>query len=122
MQGIPAMAFSMPFEGGRDCAREGLLPVMRELMLKSPGRGRIWNVNFPDCEPQNCRGILRDRRPAPIQLYRDRYEETRTEEGLILRGASVPVDSDAAADGTDVRAIMDGYISIGTLACAVMMG
>lgn len=121
MKGIPSIAFSNDFTGGFEVADQYLLPIMRELMAAKIAKNELWNVNFPGCRLHELKGILRDRKVAPMQLYIDRYEEKQEADGsLSLRNRSVPVGSDEAPEGTDVAAILNAYISIGTLRCTVL--
>jgi len=82
-------------------------------MDKPLGYGQIYNVNFPCCPLAACRGILRDRTVSRGMLYRDSY---RVQERLPSGGVRLMVDGEYNEDaepGTDFRAIVDGYISIG---------
>ena len=62
INGIPAIAFSSQHDGSSDVTDKYLVPVIEELLSSPIGRGEIWNVNFPGCALEDCRGILRERR------------------------------------------------------------
>jgi 5'-nucleotidase len=73
---------------------------------------QIWNVNFPSCTLCECRGILRDRKTFLGEFYKDRYNETKLENGRIsfmVEG----IRSWEGEEGTDLKAILDNYVSIG---------
>jgi 5'-nucleotidase len=116
--GIPAMAFSAKGNASMDVAARHMPAVMRELLELGQGPGEIWNVNFPEREPL---GILRGRAVAPMQLYRGVYTSRQHPEGHRMLGQTgVPVAAGAAPDGTDIAAVLDGYLSLGKIKSPVM--
>ena len=116
MQGVPAIAFSVeyPEEYG---AAEAVLPALaRELIAKDPGPGAIWNVNFPGCPAAELRGVLYERRVAPLQLYADGFRPERGEDGVLrIRQHGSRVDPAAIPEGTDLAALVAGCVSVGRL-------
>jgi 5'-nucleotidase len=118
-QGIPAIAFSSEMNGVYDVVEEYLLPVTQELMQEEIADNEIWNVNFPGCPVSDCKGIVRDRMPAQTEFYRDHYIKTEQPEGAFtLTAAGIPITE--GAEGTDIKAVLDGYISIGKVKNAVL--
>ena len=121
MKGVHAIAFSVEYPENYETA-EALLPgLARELMAREPGRGCIWNVNFPSCPAEECRGVLYDRRIAALQLYADGFLEEQGEKGkrrLWQRG--VKVDPSCVPDGTDLAALLQGYVSVGGVRAMVL--
>lgn len=110
--GVPAIAFSSQGEGNYDIVDEYLYPIAKELMAEKLPANQIWNVNFPCCPLSELKGILRDRKPAQTQFYLDNYDRTERPDGsLILSAAGIPIES--CEDGTDIGAVLAGYISIG---------
>ena len=122
MNGVPAMAFSNTMHSPLDIAETYLVDIIRELMVAGQGRGEVWNVNFPAVAPDQLKGILRDRTVAPIQFYSENYRETKLPDGAVaLTGQGSPLtEQDETPAGTDVEAVLKGYISIGKVKCAVM--
>ena len=122
MNGVPAMAFSNTMHSPLDIAETYLVDIIRELVKAGQGRGEVWNVNFPAVAPDQLKGILRDRTVAPIQFYSENYRETRLPDGAVaLTGQGSPLtEQDETPAGTDVEAVLKGYISIGKVKCAVM--
>jgi len=122
MAGYPAVAFSEGFafddreSAAGHAVTDRFLPiVMEELMGQDLVPGKVININFPDCAPEDCKGILRDRKPSMGDPFIDNYTlDEELPDGT--RQYSIHwVDRDHAAEGTDLRAILDGYISIGVV-------
>lgn len=113
MNGVPAIAFSK-YEGGSWQTAERYLPRVIETLLRKPlGPGEIWNVNFPGCEEQDCRGMQFGRKIAHCRFYQNVY--TPSADGASLQiGKSRPGPEQCGPD-SDIRALLDGYISIGTV-------
>lgn len=112
--GIPAMAFSIASEKHLAAAEEGLRNVMAELLEKKLDRGEVWNINFPAVGRTPAKGILRDRTVAPTSMFRETYVESKEPDGRILltcKGFHTP--DEEIPEGTDAKALRDGYISIG---------
>ncbi len=121
MKGIPAYAFSNCYGEGFDLIARELFPLMLELLEEPAGPGTIWNVNFPGGGLGGFRGILREQRVASTQLYLDNYAfESRADGSLLMHNHGVPAPQDLAPEGTDVHAVLNGFISVGRVRCAVL--
>lgn len=120
MKGIPAIAVSQDFGDDFTLADELLPALLRELLDKPLPRSEMWNVNFPAGAAEDCRGILRDTTLAPLQLYPDLYAVQNTAEGFSLKNVSTPISGDMAPEGSDVWAVLNGWVSIGRLRCGVL--
>lgn len=112
--GIHAIAFSQDFEGnsGQVVTEEYLEEVMEALIDKPLLDNQIWNVNFPNIPLNDCKGIVYDRSVARNSFFVDSYTEKELPDG----GLELRVFGDRneiAAEGTDFKAVLDGYISIG---------
>jgi 5'-nucleotidase len=113
-QGYPAIALS---EGrmGHQVTDHYLHEVLAELIDQKPGNGNVINVNFPECPIEQYRGILRERKVSKRMLFKDSYPlvEELPDGGkrYLVHGER----QETAEDGTDLRALFDGYISIGTV-------
>lgn len=118
-EGIGAIAFSSERECDYDVVDTYIYPIAKELMEEKLPANEIWNVNFPCCSLAECKGILRGRKPARTQFYLDHYERAECLDGsIILSGAGVPVTK--GEEGTDIEAVLAGYISIGRVRNAVL--
>ena len=119
--GIPALAFSVYERGGWELVDEHLLPIARELMAQQQEAGTVWNVNFPPVSSSELKGVLRERRIAPIHLYRTVFDRKAlpdgAEEFALKLAMTGPGDVE---EGTDIHALLHGYISVGRVKCAVM--
>lgn len=117
--GIPAIAFSCEDNGIYDVVRKHLLPIASRLMGSALPSDTLWNVNFPGCSMEEYQGILENRIPADHQLYQDYYhEKERKGDSLVLHAGGVMAEE--AAEGTDIKALLDRYISIGTVTSSVL--
>lgn len=122
MNGVPAIAFSNTANAPLTIAERYLIPIARELIESNRNLREIWNVNFPAVEPGALKGILRERSVAPIRLFSNEYLETTQADGtvdLTIQGAPLTT-VDGVPEGTDVEAVLKGYISIGKVKCAVL--
>ena len=112
-QGIPAIAVSEPF-GDHTVTDRFLSQILSDLQDASPGKDAIFSVNFPDAP---CRGILTGRTVASGSMYQTRYSlsETLPDNGMRLIPDGIPdnIPEDACENGSDFRAVLDHYISIG---------
>lgn len=118
LNGIPAIAFSNQDDSSYKVAETYLLEITKELLAEKINANEIWNVNFPVCPLENVKGILHDRVPAQTQFYLDNYEKTELEDGCFrLSAMGIPIKE--GADGTDIKAVLEGYISIGKVRNAV---
>ena len=121
INGIPAIAFSSQHDGSSDVTDKYLVPVIEELLSSPIGRGEIWNVNFPGCALEDCRGILRERIPAPLCVFDNHYDKTEQPDGsFILRPYAEQLSPDRAPEGSDIHAVFNGYVSIGKVKSMVL--
>jgi 5'-nucleotidase len=107
-----AIAFS---EGAREIhevADDYLLDIMKKLADKPLARGQIWNVNFPASTRSECKGIAYNTTVSTDGFYKDRYKETVLSNGRRSYMVDGIRNWDAQA-GTDLRAVLDNYISVG---------
>ena len=121
MKGIPSFAFSNNFGEDFALVERELLPIMEELLARPIEKNALWNVNFPGCGIGGCRGILRERTLAPMQLYLDNYRLSEQPDGsLTMQNRSCPAPAEMAPEGSDVHAVLNGYISIGQVRSMVL--
>ena len=122
MNGIPAIAFSNAMFAPLDMAKKHLLPIAKELIEAGQERGEVWNVNFPGDIGEDPKGILRDRPVGAIQCYEEAYLEEKLSDGSVrLTGKGTPLTKDDKLPaGSDVEAVLNGYISIGKVKSCVL--
>jgi len=119
--GIPAAAFSVASDAHLPYAETYLRDVIRELLEGKLERGEVWNVNFPAMKTVGMKGILRNRTVAPTSMFRETYLETLQPDGRVLltcKGIHTP--DDLIPEGTDAKAVRQGYISIGRVKGAML--
>ena len=121
MNGIPAIAFSAKGWGDLEIAERYMPGIAAELMERGQERGEIWNVNFPSGPVSRLRGILRERFIAPMQMYEGVFTARQHQEGhMLITQKGVPIEKGIAPEGSDIAAVLDGYISIGKIKSPVM--
>ena len=119
--GVPAIALSAAGDDYLPGAEPYLLSILQELLETGFQPGMVWNVNFPAVKTKPPRAILRDRKPAPVSLYRETYIEEVQNDGtrvLSCKGVLTPVE--ALPEGSDGWAVKNGCISIGRVNALVL--
>ncbi len=111
-QGIPAMAFSEGADPCHEVCDHYLREIITELIDTPLPPNKIWNVNFPSCKLSECRGVLRDRTVSSDVFYKDTYSMRPDGSGRFVCHV-VGTRKYTAAEGTDMRAVFDNYVSIG---------
>ena len=113
-QGYHAIAFSEDIGESHAVTDAYLKPLLAELLELRPAAGEIINVNFPACALAECRGVLRGRKVSCGMVYRDTYDEIAKLPGGGLRLNVHGTHEKESEPDTDLRAICDGYVSVGT--------
>ena len=114
--GIRSICFSKMGASSDEIVDRYLEELIEIYMDKDPGWGRTWNINFPGCALSSLKGIMEDCRMTDQDFYKDRYVRTDLEDGRIElrliqdRNWEMP-------SGTDVYAVVNGYISAGPVSC-----
>ncbi|MBQ7677486.1 MAG: 5'/3'-nucleotidase SurE [Lachnospiraceae bacterium] len=112
-QGYLSIALSEGFGECHEVTDAYLTEILTMLLDRPFAAGTIWNVNFPDCALEECRGVLRDRTVSKGMFYKDTYDVIAKlpDDGvrLMVHGTY----SEDAEEGTDFRAIVDRFVSIG---------
>ncbi len=115
MKGIPAIAFSVDFVDNYETADKYGHEVVEKIMKSAPSCGEIWNVNFPSCTAEECKGVLWDRILAKHQFFKDvYYEKGETKDGgVLVQLDGKPVTE--ATPGSDLEALFNNYVSVGKI-------
>ena len=111
-QGIHTIAFSENADDCHEVTDKYLEQIIEELLEENIPYNQIMNVNFPGCKISDCKGILRDRTVSDDVFYADKYNETIIDENTVSYMVE-GIRNWEATEGTDLRAILDNYISIG---------
>ena len=112
---VRSIAFSECTGSCVDVTDKYIREILEELIDRDLGRHHIWNVNFPTCELDEFQGILRDRTVSHGSYFRDHYNVQEELPGGGLRLMVEGLESDAAEEGSDMRALAENYASIGIL-------
>ncbi len=112
-QGYHAIAVSEAADDCHEIADHYLEQLLDEAMEKRLDYGQVYNINFPKGKLSECKGVLYDRKVSRGMFYTDRYKQTRERDDgtmeLMVDGRWTAVGE----EGTDLAAIVDGYISVG---------
>lgn len=118
---IPSIAFSTCRGGFEDTIDRYFHEVTETILRKPPCPDRIWNVNFPGCHLKEAQGLLWDRIPAPVPVFSDSFEETHREgDTFYLKTIGTFIDKKDVPFGSDIEAVLGGYVSIGTVRSIVL--
>ena len=122
MNGVPAIAFSTANSSSMTIAEKYIVEVAKSIVGKDHNLKEVWNVNFPAGLEGAPRGVIFNRKVAPVWLYDGKYQETVSFDGkrsLMIYGTPM-TNPDDAPEGSDLEAVLSGYISIGTVRCSVL--
>lgn len=111
-QGIPAIAFSEGTGKSHVITEDFLEKMIAEYLEKPLEDNQIWNINFPDCQREEFRGILTGRTVARNAVFLDHYMEEKLADGRI-RMQVVGKMQRNGAPGTDFEAVCSNCISVG---------
>jgi 5'-nucleotidase len=115
--GVPSIALSQAYgPGGRNaikwcCAETHAPPIIRKILAQGIPKDILVNVNFPDCEPGEVRGVAvtaQGQRSQELLRIDERVDGRGNPYFWIAfaRGKHIP------ANGTDLWAIADRRISV----------
>lgn len=114
IKGIPSIAFSTANHGSGEVPAAYLEEMTAECLAHPLPLGAFWNINFPGCPLSEFKGIIRNTKIAPTPLYADEYSTEPVPGGpLRFKAHGRALQPDEAPEGTDVWAVLNGYISVG---------
>ena len=114
-QGVPAIAFSEGVGKYHEVSDRYLFEILEKLIDTEFMPGKIYNVNFPFCPLSECKGVLFDRGVSRGMVYKDGYKVAEKLENGGVRYMVDGVFTPEAENGTDYRAVLDNYVSVGTV-------
>ena len=114
-QGYLSIALSEGADPCHEVTDAYLEEVLSILIKKEHIKGQIYNVNFPQCKLSECKGILWNRPVSEGMFFRDRYNKVEDLENGGIRLMVEGIYNEDAEAGTDFRAIVDGYVSVGVV-------
>lgn len=111
LKGVPAIAFSMEFNGLYEVIDKYLVSIIKEILNEPSSRTEIWNVNFPGCPVKQIKGIKRNVKVAKEMFFADFYELIKESNGTkVVQLAGKPITK--VEEGTDIEALMEKNITI----------
>lgn len=113
-QKTQAIAFSEHACSQHEVTDRYLKEIISKLIEKPLPVNQIWNVNFPGCTLAECRGILKNQKVSTDSFYKDKYKETMISPGHFSFMVE-DIRNYTAMENTDLRAVMDNYVSIGVV-------
>ncbi len=112
MRGVRSIAWSLAKGADFQVPEAYFHEITRMLLKKEIGPDEIWNVNFPGGSADDVKGILFNRSLAPQEYYFHHYEREQISDDEIRINA-VYRYPETGPEGSDLQAVLDGYISIG---------
>lgn len=113
-QGVRGIALSMGSNGDPRLIEAYIDEALTYCMNQEHRKHQIYNVNFPECSPEECKGILTGRTLAIDDFYKDGYTLEVTDDGKHLYHIDMRRNW-KGSEGTDLQAVIDNYVSIGTV-------
>ena len=115
-QGYRAIAFSEKAEECHEVTDAYLSVLLEEYIDHWPGKNRIININFPGGRLADCKGICRNVRTSEGAFFHDRYNLLEEKEDGTKLYMVEGIYNEDAEEGTDFRAIVEKYVSVGIVA------
>ncbi len=114
LKGIPAIAFSVDYSEIYSPADRYIHEIIEKIFAEKPKTGEIWNVNFPACEAEDCRGIRWGMTLAKTQYFPDCYViDHEVPGGVAIKLKNSAIED--AEEGSDLHALLNNYVSVGTI-------
>lgn len=110
-RGVLSIAVSEGADGVHEVCDEYLDRMLEELVNKPLDYNQIWNLNFPECKLSDFKGILYDRKVSRRGFYEDHFDEEPIPGGLRLHINGIYQTN--GEEGSDFKALVDNYISVG---------
>ena len=111
-QGCHTIAFSEYHEGTHEVTGKYIEEIASVLIDKPLGKNEIWNINFPGCTLEECRGVKYDCSVSQDQFFSGGYNVVKKDGSKITYMIDY-VPSWDAEEGTDLRAVIDNYVAVG---------
>ena len=106
------IAFSESHTGRHSVTDRYIDQIMGELIDKPLNRNEIWNVNFPDCPVDECKGIMYDCAVSQDDFYAGGYDVVGRDGDKISYIVNFARNW-KATEGTDLWAIINNFVSVG---------
>ena len=114
-QGAHSIAFSEAVSDCHEISDHYLEDILTELIDQRLEWGQVFNVNFPGCTLAECKGIRRDVAVSHGMFFRDEYKKIADLPGGGIRIMVNGIPCKDCEPDTDMRSIIENYISIGVI-------
>ena len=111
-QGCHTIAFSEEHEGPHEVADKYIEEIVSVLIDKPLGVNEIWNINFPGCTLEECKGIKYDCPVSQAQFFSGGYNIVKRDGDKVTYMIDYMPNWDAE-EGSDLRAVTDNYVAVG---------
>lgn len=111
-QGCHTIAFSEEHEGPHEVSDKYIEEIASVLIDKPLGANEIWNINFPGCTLEECKGIKYDCPVSQVQFFSGGYNVVKRDGDKVTYMIDYVPNWDAE-EGSDLRAVTDNYVAVG---------
>jgi 5'-nucleotidase len=111
-QKIHTIAFSENHIGTHEVTDKYIEQIASELIDTPLGDNEIWNVNFPGCTVEECKGIKYGCTISQESFFTGSYKEIGKEGNKTIYQVDL-IPEWKGAEGTDLAAITGNYVSVG---------
>ena len=112
-QGFRAIALSENADPCHEITDAYLKALLEEYIDVRVEKNHIININFPGGKKEECRGTARNTGTSEGSFYHDRYRLVEEKADGTRMYLVDGIYNEDAEPGTDFRAILDKYISVG---------
>lgn len=112
-QGYRAIALSEKAEKCHEVTDAYLDGLLREYVDYELGKNQIVNINFPGGRLEDCKGIRRNVLTSEGAFFHDRYNLLEEKKDGTRVYMVEGIYNEEAEEGTDFKAIVDKYVSVG---------
>ena len=110
--GIHAIALSQANLDYHPVTDRYLRALIGEYMDKSLPQNTVWNINFPGCAPEDCKGVKHGCAVSQDDFYTDSFTCKTLGDGTV-EYTVVPGRNWHGSAGTDL--VCDNYVAVGTV-------
>lgn len=112
--GIHAIALSQANLDYHPVTDRYLRALIGEYIDKPLPQNTVWNINFPGCAPEDCKGVKHGCAVSQDDFYTDSFTCKTLGDGTV-EYTVVPGRNWHGSEGTDLGAVCDNYVAVGTV-------
>ena len=114
-QGYISIALSEDAHKCHDVTDAYIKELLEEYIDVKRDRHQILNINFPSGKVEDCKGIRRNVGTSSDSFYHDRYKMIEEKEDGTRVYMVDGIYNEDAEEGTDFKAVVEKYISVGVV-------